>query len=90
LEDDIKGDTSGHFKRLLVSMCMANRSENTETDLKKAREDAAALYAAGEQKLGTEESTFNMILCERNYNQLRMVSCLVIAKFLLTLFFIDF
>jgi len=77
LESDIKSDTSGHFKRLLVSMCTANRCENSETDLKKARDDATALNAASEQKFGTDESTFNMVLGERNYAQLRMVSRLI-------------
>jgi annexin A7/11 len=74
LEDDIKGDTSGHFKRLLVAMCNASRDESGVTDRSSARRDAEELFAAGELKLGTDESTFNMVLCQRNYAQLRLVS----------------
>uniref|UniRef100_A0A673C6K9 Annexin n=1 Tax=Sphaeramia orbicularis TaxID=375764 RepID=A0A673C6K9_9TELE len=54
LEDAISGDTSGHFRRLLISL-------------------AQALYAAGENKLGTDESKFNAILCARSKSHLRAV-----------------
>uniref|UniRef100_A0AAR2KG81 Annexin n=1 Tax=Pygocentrus nattereri TaxID=42514 RepID=A0AAR2KG81_PYGNA len=54
LEEAITGDTSGHFRRLLVSL-------------------AQALYQAGENKLGTDESKFNAILCARSKAHLRAV-----------------
>uniref|UniRef100_A0A665X947 Annexin n=1 Tax=Echeneis naucrates TaxID=173247 RepID=A0A665X947_ECHNA len=54
LEDAISGDTSGHFRRLLVSLCQK-------------------LYAAGENKVGTDESQFNAILCARSKPHLRAV-----------------
>ena len=31
------------------------------------------LYAAGEQKLGTDESKFNYILCSQSFGQLNLV-----------------
>ena len=40
LEKDIIGDTSGHFKRLLVSLVQANRSDSREVDRNKAKQDA--------------------------------------------------
>uniref|UniRef100_A0A671LJA9 Annexin n=1 Tax=Sinocyclocheilus anshuiensis TaxID=1608454 RepID=A0A671LJA9_9TELE len=54
LEDAISGDTSGHFRRLLVSL-------------------SQKLHAAGENKVGTDESQFNAILCARSKPHLRQV-----------------
>lgn len=70
LEKDIASETSGHFKRLLVSMTTANRDESDKVDDEKAKREAEELYKAGEKKLGTDESRFNQILALRNFKQL--------------------
>lgn len=73
LESDLKGDTGGTFKRLMVSLCNACRDESMVTNPQQAVADAQALLRAGELRLGTDESTFNMVLCQRNYAQLQLI-----------------
>ncbi|VDN93945.1 unnamed protein product [Brugia pahangi] len=78
LENDLIGETSGHFKRLLVSLCNGGRDESMQTDTLRANQvkhssDAKKLYKAGEQRLGTDESCFNAILASQNYAQLRLI-----------------
>uniref|UniRef100_A0A8C1CVL1 Annexin n=2 Tax=Cyprinus carpio TaxID=7962 RepID=A0A8C1CVL1_CYPCA len=73
LEDSISGDTSGHFRRLLVSLAQGNRDESENVDISVAKQDAQGLYQAGENKLGTDESKFNAILCARSKAHLRAV-----------------
>ncbi|XP_030059333.1 annexin A7 [Microcaecilia unicolor] len=71
IERDIRHDTSGHFERLLVSMCQGNRDESQTVNLQMAQLDAQRLYQAGEGKLGTDESSFNLVLASRSFPQLK-------------------
>ncbi|KAB0794612.1 hypothetical protein PPYR_11451 [Photinus pyralis] len=73
LESDLKGDTSGSLKRLLVSLVTAHRDESGIVDHDEAYKDAQTLLRAGELFAGTDESTFNQILCQRNRDQLNKV-----------------
>jgi len=72
LEKDLMSDTSGHFRRLMVSMCNANRQENEPASLERAQREAKVLYEAGEGRWGTDESEFNRILCIQSHQQLAL------------------
>ena len=73
LEEDIADDTSGHFKRVLVSLVQANRDDTgNKINRTKARREAQELHAAGAAKWGTDESAFNKVLCARSFPQLRV------------------
>ncbi|XP_044203210.1 annexin A5b [Thunnus albacares] len=71
LEEDIAGDTSGHFKRLLVILLQANRQRGIQEG--NIQSDAEVLFKAGEQKFGTDEQTFVTILGNRSAEHLRRV-----------------
>ncbi|XP_051802063.1 annexin A5b [Acanthochromis polyacanthus] len=71
LEEDICGDTSGHFKRLLVILLQANRQTGIQEG--NIESDAQALFKAGEQKYGTDEQSFVTILGNRSAEHLRKV-----------------
>ena len=61
MEDDIIGDTSGAYKRILVSLLTGTRPETQEVDMNLVRKDVDDLVAAGIKKLGTDEAKFNTI-----------------------------
>ncbi|XP_040118115.1 annexin A13 [Oryx dammah] len=71
LESDVKGDTSGSLKRILVSLLQANRDEGDNVDKDLAGQDAKELYDAGEGRWGTDELAFNELLAKRSHKQLR-------------------
>ena len=59
LEKDVIGDTSGNFKKLLISLLQCDRSSNNNPDKEECKQIAEELYKAGEGKIGTDEPVFN-------------------------------
>ncbi|XP_061115721.1 annexin A3-like isoform X2 [Conger conger] len=69
---DLKSEISGEYGTALLILAEGERDEDTDEDPEeKAKEDAMALYEAGEKKWGTDESKFIDILCHRSIRQLR-------------------
>uniref|UniRef100_A0A8C4JYN3 Annexin n=1 Tax=Dromaius novaehollandiae TaxID=8790 RepID=A0A8C4JYN3_DRONO len=74
LEEDIKSETSGYFEQILVCLLQGERDNATlYVDTALARQDAEALYAAGEKIRGTDEIQFITILCTRSATHLLKV-----------------
>jgi len=73
LEKDVKSDTSGDFRRLLVSLMQGKRPETTEVNVDQAKQDAQSLLDAGAAKFGTDEARFNVLFCDRSDSQLRAI-----------------
>uniref|UniRef100_A0A673ZTJ8 Annexin n=1 Tax=Salmo trutta TaxID=8032 RepID=A0A673ZTJ8_SALTR len=65
LEEDVTGDTSGHFRRLLVILLQVRGQRAGNVDL--------TLFSAGEMKFGTDEEQFITILGNRSAEHLRRV-----------------
>uniref|UniRef100_A0AAY4APG4 Annexin n=1 Tax=Denticeps clupeoides TaxID=299321 RepID=A0AAY4APG4_9TELE len=73
LEEDICGDTSGYFQRVLVSLLTAGRDESDSVNEALAMQDAKEIYEAGEARWGTDEVKFLTVLCVRNRKHLLRV-----------------
>ncbi|XP_034961584.1 annexin A6 isoform X1 [Zootoca vivipara] len=78
LEDALSSDTSGHFKRILISLALGARDEGGE-DLAKAQADAQVVAetlklsdVSGDDSTSLE-TRFMTILCTQSYPQLRRV-----------------
>lgn len=70
LDDDISGDTSGYFRRILISQLGAARDESSSVNKAQVKCDAEEFHKAG-KGLGTDEAKYNQILCSRSFNHLR-------------------
>ncbi len=74
LEYWVKSETSGCYRKLLVSLLQANRSENQVPDNNACMTDAQNLYKAGAARWGTDEAIFNKIFALRSPAELRVIA----------------
>jgi annexin A7/11 len=77
LEDWVKGDTSGDYKKLLVALAQGARETNKEAN---PAAWAEKLYKAGEGRLGTDEDTFISFLARKSYDTIKAVSAEYLKK----------
>ncbi|CAM9646341.1 unnamed protein product, partial [Ectocarpus sp. 4 AP-2014] len=72
--DNLKSELSGNARKMLVMMLMGQKSESEEVDCDLANEQAAALHAAGVQKLiGTDNDVFLDILGRQSRAQIQAI-----------------
>jgi annexin A7/11 len=74
LENDVKSETSGTLRSLLIALLQCNRSVNPNPNQAQCAEIAQQIYKAGEKKLGTDESLFNKYFCTLSPHELACVS----------------
>jgi hypothetical protein len=74
IEKDVVGDTSGHYRDLMVAVLRADRPESLTVDIDAAKRDAQTLYNAGEGRFGTDEKVFIDILTHRSFPHLHVVA----------------
>ena len=74
LEADVKSETSGTLRKLLIALLQCSRSANTNPNQAQCAQIAQEIYQAGEKKLGTDESIFNKYFCTLSPYELAAVS----------------
>ena len=74
LEDDVKSETSGTLRKLLIALLQCSRSSNPNPNQAQCAEIAKEIFNAGEKKLGTDESIFNKYFCTLSPHELAAVS----------------
>jgi annexin A7/11 len=70
MEDDISGDVSGSFGRVIRSLATGYRAENHGYDAETVKKEAQELHKASQGKIGTDEPELVRIFCSRSYPQL--------------------
>ncbi len=73
LDKDVRSDTSGEFRRLLVTLLQGRRPETTEGNIDKIKKDAKSLVDAGAKRFGSDEARFNALFCDRSDSQLKAI-----------------
>ena len=74
LENDVKSETSGTLRKLLIALLQCSRSSNTNPNPVQCAQIAQEIFSAGEKKLGTDESIFNKYFCTLSPYELAAVS----------------
>ena len=74
LVNDVKSETSGAFRRLLISLLQGERSNNQNPNPQECQECAKQLYEAGEKRWGTDDSVFNKIFAMKSPAEMAVIA----------------
>ena len=74
LENDVRKETSGTLRNLLISLLQCSRSTNSLPNQAQCLSIAQEIYNVGEGKMGTDESVFNKYFCTLSPHELAEVS----------------
>ena len=74
LTKDVHSETSGDFRKILLSLLEANRSMNKNIDEQECKNCAMKLYEAGEKKLGTDEKVFIDIFTTKSASEIDCIA----------------
>jgi hypothetical protein len=73
LTADLKSDISKYFHQFVASLLQGRRPETTQVNTQSIQKDAQSLVNAGGLKCDTNETLFNVLLCDRSDEQLRRI-----------------
>ena len=74
LISDVKGDKSGPFRKLLVSILQKERDDNTEPNIEECNKIANELYETGDKKLANDDSVFYKMFTTRTPLEISYIS----------------
>jgi len=78
--EDVSGDTSGDFKKVLVALLHGVRADASGVNLEQAKTDAENIYNKGEGRLGTDDEFFIDFFTTRSYQHIYEVNRLYQEK----------
>ena len=81
LEKDVKGDTTGAYRQLLVALIQGGRSENPYPNEKQCKKICEELYQGGEAVKGTDTDLFIKYFANRSPAELAMISRIYHKKY---------
>ena len=81
LEYDLSTTLSGDFKKVILTLVSATRSENTDANITDCTEKVDRLYKAGEKRWGTDEKVFYEILTKASPAEIKMINKIYTQKY---------
>ena len=81
LEFDLSSTLKGDFRKVIMTLLTANRSENPDANITDCTEKVDRLYKAGEKRWGTDEKVFYEILTKASPAEIKMINKIYTQKY---------